>query len=957
MLDRARVRQIFAEASDLPAEQVAAFLERECGGNVALRREVQSLLVALASRPGFLGAPTAAGAGPETGRVGDLVGTSIGNYRLIEQIGEGGFGTVYVAEQSEPVRRRVAIKIIKLGMDTTAVIARFEAERQALAMMDHANIARVFDAGATESGRPYFVMELVAGEPITTYCDKHNLSIPERLGVFSQVCRAVQHAHSKGVIHRDIKPGNVLVTTEDGKPHVKVIDFGIAKATQRSLTERTIFTEQRQFLGTPEYMSPEQAEGSSGADTRTDVYSLGVLLYELLTGATPFDPKELRSAAYGEIQRIIREVEPPRPSTRLSHSGMLAEVAHQRRAESGRLTALVRGDLDWIVMRCLEKDRARRYDTVEALAGDIQRHLAGEPVTAAPPSKAYRLRKFISRNRLATLAASVVLASLLLGIVGTTIGLINASAARAEAQENARQAVENFRRATEEAARADAQAEEARASARVTAAVNDLMTTMIGRADRAKEQGRTDVTVREVMDSAAVDLESGNTTQEPRVAAMLAKAIAETYEELNLLEPSERMYRLYHRLTGEEFGARSLEHAQSAIALADLLRKRGVLPEARELFELGRTVAAGLGDPGLEVRASALVSEADMDARSGQLEKAESGLRRVLSELEAKGLSDSRPAVAATHNLAVILWNSGKRAEAQAVYARSLELLRQRGAEPDRVDMLSALAVFQHAQREFAAAEKTSLEEVTLARRLYGDRHLKLADALDSYSMILMALDRPTEAIAAGREVVAIRRAILKPGHERITAGARKLGAVLIDSGNYEEAEPLFREVCEASAKAMPAGEPDYVFARYQYAVCLAHQDKWGEAEPVLRQALTDSEATLKAGSRLWWMRGASGCLLAATLARLAETTTDPAEQTRRLNESASLVAASAERLLNVKEGIGARARRKVVGRSLDHVVAACEIAARLAPSPEREAWAETWRTHRQQFLAQPAPK
>ncbi len=326
--------------------------------------------------------------------------TVIGRYKLLELIGEGGFGSVFMAEQREPVKRRVALKIIKLGMDTRQVIARFEAERQALAMMDHPNIAKVLDAGATDTGRPYFVMELVRGVPILEYCDTEKLDTKSRLELFISVCNAIQHAHQKGIIHRDIKPSNVLVTLHDGKPVVKVIDFGIAKATNFELTERTLFTQHRQMIGTPAYMSPEQAEMSGlDIDTRSDVYSLGVLLYELLTGTTPFDTKELLEKGYAEMMRIIREVEPHKPSTRLSTLGDTAtRTAQLRHTDIRKLGAILRGDLDWIVMKCLEKDRSRRYDTANALAVDVQNHLSGEPVVAAPPSAAYRLRKFVRRN-------------------------------------------------------------------------------------------------------------------------------------------------------------------------------------------------------------------------------------------------------------------------------------------------------------------------------------------------------------------------------------------------------------------------------------------------------------------------------------------------------------------------------------------------------------------------------
>jgi len=955
MLDRARVRQVFAEAAELSSDQVAALLDRECGSDAALRLEVESLLAAAARRPAFLGAPTATATKSLPGVPGEAAGMTIGHYRLLEEIGQGGFGSVYVAEQLEPVQRRVAVKIIKLGMDTRAVIARFEAERQALAMMDHANIARVFDAGTTESGRPYFVMELVKGDPITTYCDRHNLNISERLGVFVQVCHAVQHAHSKGVIHRDIKPGNVLVATQDGRPHAKVIDFGIAKATQHSLTEKTIFTEFRQFIGTPEYMSPEQADGSLSSDTRTDVYSLGVLLYELLTGGTPFDSKELRSAAYGEIQRIIREVEPPKPSTRLSHSGAIAEVADRRRSEPARLSALVRGDLDWIVMRCLEKDRSRRYDTVESLAADVGRHLAGEPVTAAPPSTAYRVRKFISRHRLATAAGGLVFATLLLGVAGTTTGLVQARTARSEAIESAKKAIANAEQAGKEAARADVQAGEARASARVAEAVNELMQSMIGRADRAKEQGRTDVTVREVMDAAAADLELGVTTREPRVAAMLARTIGNTYEQLNLLEPAERMFRLHHKLTSEQFGDITLERASSTIILGDILRQRGTVPEARELYASARAIAAEFGDSGIELGAESIVSEAALDMKSGNEAKAEADLRSVLTLLESKGLGGGPTAVTATNNLAAMLWTSGRKREAQEVYMRSLDLLRERGEQPDQADTLNNLAAIQHSQGDFVGAEKTSEEEVALVRRLYGDRHLTLARALDSYSMILLAREKPKEAITASREVVAIRRALLKPGHESLTSGLRKLGTVLIESGEYEEAEPILREVCEASAPVMPAGEADYLFARYQYAVALSHLRDLTEAESILRRILADSEVTLKEGARRWWIRGASACLLAGVVAGAAEQCADPAEQQRRVEEARALINEYAERLLATKEGLGRRMRRVVVGRSLDQVVAACEVAARLAPGGDRDASVAEWRARREGFLAEMA--
>lgn len=359
---------------------------------------------------------------PKSDEMLEHPGSVIGRYKLLEKIGEGGFGVVYMAEQQEPVQRKVALKIIKPGMDTREVIARFDAERQAIALMDHPNIARVLDAGATDAGRPYFVMELVRGIPITDYCDQKNLPTRERLQLFMKVCQAVQHAHQKAVIHRDLKPNNVLVTEHDGEPVPKVIDFGVAKALGQKLTEKTLFTGFHQMLGTPAYMSPEQAALSGlDIDTRADIYSLGVLLYELLTGVTPFDTETFRKAALDEIRQMIRDTEPPKPSTRLQTLGeKITDVAKHRHTEPASLSRLIRGDLDWIVMRCLEKDRKRRYETANALAQDLERHLNVEPIVARPPSALYQFQKLVRRNKLAFAAASAVFVSLAIGLAGMT---------------------------------------------------------------------------------------------------------------------------------------------------------------------------------------------------------------------------------------------------------------------------------------------------------------------------------------------------------------------------------------------------------------------------------------------------------------------------------------------------------------------------------------------------------
>jgi serine/threonine protein kinase/tetratricopeptide (TPR) repeat protein len=406
------------------AESLALYLEQACAGNVALRKRLEKLLQASRRADDFLAInPLALNEALRPTLLVDppseAPGTIIGNYKLLEKLGEGGFGVVYMAEQKQPIRRRVALKIIKVGMDTREVVARFEAERQALALMDHPNIAKVHDAGATATGRPYFVMELVRGLKITDYCDEKRLSTRERLDLFTHVCQAVQHAHQKGIIHRDLKPSNILVTVNDGIAVPKIIDFGIAKATQMELTEKTVFTRFHQFIGTPAYMSPEQTEITSvDVDTRSDIYSLGVLLYELLTGTTPFDTRELLKAGLDEMRRTIRETEPARPSTRVSTLGAeeLTTAAKRRGLEAPKLISALRGDLDWIVMKCLEKDRARRYETANGLASDIQRHLNNEPVVACPPSNLYKFQKLVQRNKVAFGAGAGIAVALVIGL-------------------------------------------------------------------------------------------------------------------------------------------------------------------------------------------------------------------------------------------------------------------------------------------------------------------------------------------------------------------------------------------------------------------------------------------------------------------------------------------------------------------------------------------------------------
>jgi serine/threonine protein kinase len=556
-----REEKVFEAALELPSEQRAAYLDKACAGDEPLRQRIEALLRA-DKEAGTLLEPVVTGFqsdAPVTEKAGD----KIGRYKLLQEIGEGGCGVVYMAEQEEPVRRRVALKVIKLGMDTKQVIARFEAERQALALMDHPNIAKVFDAGATETGRPYFVMELVRGVPITEYCDKNNLSTRQRLELFIPICKAIQHAHQKGVIHRDVKPSNILVTLHDGVPVPKVIDFGIAKAIDQPLTEKTLFTRFEQFMGTPAYMSPEQAEMSGlDIDTRTDIYALGVLLYELLTGKPPFDAQTLAKSGLDEIRRTIREVEPPKPSTRLSTltAADLTTVAKHRGAEAAKLSNLMRGDLDWIVMKCLEKDRTRRYDTANGVAMDIERYLHNEPIVARPPSALYRFHKMVRRHKLAFAAATFVAASLVIGLTVSTWLFFKAQTEKKKAQT------------------------EAAKSQQVARFLEDMLTGV----GPSVAVGRDTTMLREILDK-TVERIGTDLKDQPEVDIELRLTLARVYWDLQDYRKMEQTARETLRLARAHFGG---ENLAAADALSQIGRALYVLHETDEAETFTRQAIA-----------------------------------------------------------------------------------------------------------------------------------------------------------------------------------------------------------------------------------------------------------------------------------------------------------------------------------------------------------------------------
>jgi serine/threonine protein kinase/tetratricopeptide (TPR) repeat protein len=750
------VKEIFADALEKAnAAERAAYLAKACGDDVQLRQQVEALLQAHEKAGGFLEDPAAALPGktiflstPLTEKPGDR----IGHYKLLQQIGEGGCGLVYMAEQEQPIRRRVALKVIKLGMDTKQVIARFEAERQALALMDHPNIAKVLDAGATGTGRPYFVMELVKGIPITRYCDEYSLSTQARLGLFAQVCQAIQHAHQKGIIHRDIKPSNILVADNDGVPVPKIIDFGIAKATtDQRLTDKTLFTAFEQFIGTPAYMSPEQAKLSGlDIDTRSDIYSLGVLLYELLTGNAPFEAKRLIEAGLDEIRRIIREEEPPRPSTRLHTLGAEEQttVAKHRQSDPPKLVHLIRGDLDWIVMKCLEKDRGRRYETANGLADDIVRHLNDEPVVARPPGRAYRLQKMVRRNKLVFVAGAAVTAALLIGLVLSMMFFFKEREAR--------------QRAVEAEQKAQAEASKSQQVAK-------FLKDMLQGVGPSVALGRDTTMLREILDKTAQRLNKDLAGQ-PEVEADLRTTLGWVYLDLGDYLKAETFHRdalaLRRNLRGDNRG----EVAESLRGLGLALWIQGKLSEAetaqRESLAIRRTL---FGDDNLDT-ANSLNDLAVVLASQGKSIEAESMVREALST-KRRLLRQPDVSVAYSLNLlGFILADQGRLIEAENVLRETLALRRKLlgTKHPDVAFSLAALGAVLAKEEKLAEAESLLYESVAMEREL---RHIDQPGS--SVARLILAkllaregkLDEAAELWGkqAGREPAAILNSIAWP--------------------------------------------------------------------------------------------------------------------------------------------------------------------------------------------------
>ncbi len=859
-------REIFIEALQKESTQARiAYLNDVCGNDSELRQSVEELLTDHQNDDSFFLdiAPPGLSATIDQPRT-EAIGTEIGPYKLLEQIGEGGMGTVYVAEQKEPVRRKVALKLIKPGMDSHQVVARFEAERQALAMMNHPNIAKVLDAGTTTAGRPYFAMELVKGTPITEFCDQQKLDTPERLQLFITVCQAVQHAHQKGLIHRDIKPNNVLVEIHDVKPVPKVIDFGVAKAIGQQLTEKTLHTGISQMIGTPLYMSPEQAGLSSiDVDTRSDIYSLGVLLYEILTGHTPFESETLRKAGFDEMRRLICEVDPPRPSARIStlEARALSTVSDSRRAEPHKLSQQLRGELDWIVMKALEKDRNRRYESANGFSDDVQRYLNDEPVQACPPSARYRLRKFVRRNKGPVGVSLALAALLLLGTMGTSIGLVWALQAeraatlagtaeaeqrqvaetqRDRAQTAEKLATDRLLEVTKEKERATAAETQAKEEAAIAQAVNDfLQNDLLAEAAPDKNARSRKVTVEEVLGRAAARI-AGKFDQQPRIEAAILQTIGDTYHALGdypAAQPHlERAWEIRRRVLGEEHP----DTLGSTNSLAALYQDQGQLAKAEPLFvkalEISRRV---MGEEHLKTL-SYMNFLALLYQAQGQFAKAEPLFVDTL-EVRRRLLGDEhQDTFDSMNNLGMLYQAQVQYSKAEPFYVNALELRRRFLGEehPDTLASMNNLASLYQDQAQFAKAEPLFVDALELRRRVLGDEHPRTLDSTNNLGLLYKAQDQFSKAEPLLLKTLEVCRHVLGEEHPDTLSSMNSLALLYQAQGQFVKAEPLFVEALEVRRRVLGEEHPNTLQSMNNLAGLYWGQGQLSKSEPILVDAL-----------------------------------------------------------------------------------------------------------------------
>ncbi len=961
-LDPRRVKSLFNSAIDRPdPTDRSSFLDRECGTDLELRRRLDELLAAHERPASVLERPLAENLEETTAREDDqgytadlseqpdiddkssanhrqespppdpLIGEMIvDRYKLRQKIGEGAMGSVYLAEQTQPVKRQVALKLIKEGMDSRMVLARFESERQALALMEHPHIAKVLDAGTTESGRPFFVMELVKGIPLTEYCDQRRLGILERLTLFRQICSAVQHAHQKGIIHRDLKPSNILVESHDGQPVPKVIDFGLAKATNGvQLTEISLFSAFGMVAGTPLYMAPEQATFDAlDIDTRADIYALGVILYELLTGSTPILRESIKRVAFHEMLRVIREAEPPTPSSRISTSDTLASLAAIRQIEPARLGRFIRGDLDWIVMKALAKERQRRYDSPSAFALDIERFLNHEPVSAGPPTAAYRIKKFIRRNRPQVVAVSLVLLALVGGTIGTTLGLIEANRQRQQAEKRFNQ-VEN---------------------------ANEILGSIFKNLDpRTAEAENKPILelIGERLDKAAVRIE-GESIGDPLVVAKTQVILGECQLGLGKPEKAIELLTKARDTLTKLLGSGHRETLNAAASLASAYQDAGNLPQALSLFEATLALATtnlGIDDPdtllvmnnlancykddGRLERALPILVEtlrlmkaklgpdypdtlvfasnlASSYQEGGKLEEARLLLEEAVPRMKAKLGRGNLDTLIGMNNLGMVYQAQGKPSEALPLLEETLDLRKTNLGlkHPHTMTSMNNLAFAYQENKRLGDAIPLYEEALSLRKAWLTPDHPDTITSINNLAVAYHLNGDPDKAIPLFEEALKLRKAKLSLDHPDTLQVMLSLANAYQSVGKLEPLTPLLRELADSWKRRAGADSKEYAGALRNLGLILIDQKRWSQAEPILRESLAISEKNAPDAGKTFDTKS----LLGAALLRQ-----------KKYGDAGPLLRAGYEGLKQRIETIPAHAKDRLLGAALDRLIELAE--------------------------------